>query len=229
MDIFSRLGSIIDSSISNLIDREESPEKMVRQVIIDMQRELAKATQNYGRAKASASLSDKKYQNALKVSQKWETEAKAALSQGNKELAEMAVIRKIKADEEVSAYKEMYDSMSVQMKSAEEQINEIKIKLDKAKNRQTLLAVRSGIADTKKNMAAITDSLDGSSAFENFKRMEEKIIHSESEADAFSAIAKSNKDDLKVSCENLEKDERAEAELSRFMAEMNIKENSEEE
>lgn len=60
---------------------------MVKQIIIDMQKELTKATQNYGRAKASERLAQKKYEDAVKVSADWEGKAKAAISQGNEDLA----------------------------------------------------------------------------------------------------------------------------------------------
>ncbi|MDE7137045.1 MAG: PspA/IM30 family protein, partial [Ruminococcus sp.] len=156
MGIFSRLGDIIESNINELLDRAENPEKMVGQLVIDMQREFNKAVQNYGRVKANENLAEKKYQDALKVSQSWETKAKTALSQGNRELAKMVLVRKVKADEDVSAYREMYESMSVQAESVRKQVDELKIKLDEAKNRQAILMARSRMADTKKNIAKAT-------------------------------------------------------------------------
>ena len=53
MGVFKRLSDLLKSNVNDLIDRAEDPEKMVKQVIIDMQTELTKATQNYGKAKAS--------------------------------------------------------------------------------------------------------------------------------------------------------------------------------
>ncbi|MDE5619032.1 MAG: PspA/IM30 family protein [Ruminococcus sp.] len=222
MGIFSRLGDIIESNINELLDRAENPEKMVGQIVIDMQREFNKAVQNYGRVKANENLAEKKYQDALKVSQSWETKAKTALSQGNRELAKMVLVRKVKADEDVSAYREMYESMSVQAESVRKQVDELKIKLDEAKNRQAILMARSRMADTKKNIAKATGGFDGSSAIEKFNRMEEKIVRKEAEADAFSEIG--NADVLKNSFEQLETDAKAEAELARLMAEMNVSE-----
>ena len=66
MGVFSRLSDLLKSNVNDLIDRAEDPEKMVKQVIIDMQGELTKATQNYGKAKASERLAEKKYLDARK-------------------------------------------------------------------------------------------------------------------------------------------------------------------
>lgn len=222
MGIFSRLGDIIESNINELLDRAENPEKMVGQIVIDMQREFNKVVQNYGRVKASENLVGKKYQDALKVSQSWETKAETALSHGDRELAKMALVRKVRADEDVSAYREMYESMCVQAESVRKQMDELKIKLDEAKNRQAILSARSRMADTKKNIAKMTGGFDGLSAMEKFNRMEEKIIRKEADADAFSEI--SNSGVLKNSLEQLETDAKAESELARLMAEMNVSE-----
>ena len=45
MGIFQRIGDVLKSNINDLIDKAEDPEKMVKQIIIDMQQELNKSTQ----------------------------------------------------------------------------------------------------------------------------------------------------------------------------------------
>ena len=76
MGVFQRLSDLLKSNVNDLIDRAEDPEKMVKQIIIDMQTELTKATQNYGKAKASERLAEKKYLEAQKISADWEAKAK---------------------------------------------------------------------------------------------------------------------------------------------------------
>ena len=112
MGVFSRLSDLLKSNVNDLIDRAEDPEKMVKQVIIDMQAELTKATQNYGKAKASERLAEKKYLDAQKISESWENKAKTALAKGDQDLAKQALARKVKADEDLKNYKEMYYALS---------------------------------------------------------------------------------------------------------------------
>ncbi|WP_303804320.1 PspA/IM30 family protein [Ruminococcus flavefaciens] len=226
MGIFARLSDLLKSNVNDLIDRAEDPEKMVKQVIIDMQTELTKATQNYGKAKASERLAEKKYLEAEKISADWEAKAKQALAKGDQELAKQALARKVKADEDVSNYKEMYESISDQTEAIGDQVEVLKSKLEEAKSRQAMLIARSQMADTKKNLAKASGSFDGNSSFEKFQRMEEKIERKEAEADAFSEIAGDalsggSGDDLKDSFAKLESDAKVDAELQRLMAEMN--------
>lgn len=221
MGIFRRLSDMLKSNVNDLIDRAEDPEKMVKQIIIDMQKELTKATQNYGKAKASERLAEKKYLEAKKVSDNWELKAKAAISQGNTELAKQALAKKVKADEDVASYKEMYDSISAQTEAIGDQVEVLKSKLDEAKARQAMLIARSQMAETQKNLAKSTGGFDGASAMEKFSRMEEKIERKEAEAAAFTEIAGAGDDaELNDAFDKLESAAKVDAELARLMAEM---------
>ena len=220
MGVFSRLSDILKSNINDLLDKAEDPEKMVKQIIIDMQKELTTATQNLGKAKASERLAQKKMDDAVKVAASWEAKAKAALSQGNQDLAKQALAKKVRADEEVATYTEMYESISTQTDAIEDQVEVLKAKLDEAKYRQAMLIARSQMADTKKALAKSQGGFDGASALEKFDRMEEKIQRKEAEADAFAEIGGGDAD-LIESFDQIEKDAKVDAELARLMAEMN--------
>lgn len=223
MGIFQRIGDIINSNINDLLDKAEDPEKMVKQIIIDMQKELNVATQNYGKAKSSELLSKRQLDNAKKVSQDWENKAKTALSMGNQDLAREALSRKIKADEDVASYQAMYDSISAQTQEIGNQVETLKNKLNEAKSRQAMLIARSQMADTKKNLAKSQGGFDGSSALEKFNRMEEKVIRKEAEADAFSEISTGGSTEVNIndSFAELEKNAKVEEELAKLMAGMN--------
>ena len=226
MGVFRRLSDLLKANVNDLIDRAEDPEKMVKQIIIDMQTELTKATQNYGKAKASERLAEKKYLDAQKISSDWELKAKAALSKGDQELAKQALARKVKADEDVANYKEMYESISAQTDAIGDQVEVLKAKLEEAKSRQAMLIARSQMSDTQKSLAKAAGTFDPNSSFEKFQRMEDKVMRKEAEAAAFTEIAGDalgggTGDELRDTFKNLESDAKVDAELQRLMAEMN--------
>lgn len=226
MGVFQRLSDLLKANVNDLIDRAEDPEKMVKQIIIDMQTELAKATQNYGKAKASERLAEKKFLDAQKVSADWESKAKAALAKGDQDLAKQALARKVKADEDLANYKEMYESISAQTDAIGDQVEVLKSKLEEAKSRQAMLIARSQMADTQKSLAKAAGSFDPNSSFDKFQRMEEKVVRKEAEAAAFTEIAGDaltggTGDELKNTFRDLESEAKVDAELQRLLAEMN--------
>ena len=91
MGIFSRIGDIMKANVNDLIDKAEDPEKMVKQIIRDLQQEVTKSTQALGKAMASQRIAERQYKTALQTSADWEAKAKAALAAGNTELAKKAL------------------------------------------------------------------------------------------------------------------------------------------
>lgn len=225
MGIFSRIGDLLKSNVNDLIDKAEDPEKMVKQIIIDMQKELNNSTQALGKAMAAERTAKRQYDTAAAKSLDWENKAKAALSSGNEELAKKALAEKVKADKSTNQYKEMYDSISAQTATVKEQVETLKSKLEEAKARQAMLIARSQMADTQKSIAKSSGGFDSGSASEKFDRMEEKIMTKEAEAQAFSEIAADNNpsnNDTLNEFEKLESDSQVNSELERLKAEMGL-------
>ena len=65
MGIFSRIGDVLKANINDMIDRAEDPEKMVKQIILDLQKEVSKATQALGKAMASERIAKRQYEDCL--------------------------------------------------------------------------------------------------------------------------------------------------------------------
>lgn len=220
MGIFKRLSDLLKSNINDLIDKAEDPEKMVKQIIIDMQEELNKSTQALGKAVASERMAEKRYKDSELVAANWESKAKAALAAGDTELAKKALANKVKADEDTANYKEMYETISNQTDAIRDQVEVLKSKLAEAKSREAMLIARSQMADTQKSLAKSVGGFDSSSSFEKFNRMEEKVMRKEAEANAFTEISGVGNNADNDAFEKIQSDAKVDAELRRLMAEM---------
>ena len=219
MGVFQRIGDILKANINDLIDRAEDPEKMVKQIILDLQKEVSQSTQALGKAMASQRIAERQYQTAQKTSADWESKAKVALNAGDTELAKRALANKVKADQDVESCKQMYDTITTQTDAIRDQVEALKAKLDEAKSRQAMLLARSQMAKTQKNLAQSMGGINTSSSMDKFNRMEEKIMQQEAEAAAFAEISGNSNADTK-SFEQMEADTKVDAELQRLMAEM---------
>lgn len=189
MAIFERISDLVRSNINDLIDKAENPEKMVKQIIIDMEDQLRKATQGLGTAMGSLNQVKKQLENAQEQSNVWQEKARACLSQGNEELAKQALENKVKQDKMVAQYKEMTDSMETQVNEIKSQIDVLKQKLEEARSKQAMLTARSQMADAKSQMAKTLGNMDSKSAFAKMEKMEQKIEQKEAQANAFSEIS----------------------------------------
>lgn len=220
MGIFQRAGDLVKSNINDLLDRAENPEKMVKQIIIDMEKELQKCTDALGQAMGSQRQMKKQLDKAKAESQEWENKAKMALKAGNQDLAKQALAKKVNCDKQVEQFQPMYDQCTAQVDTIKGQVDALKMKLDEARSRQSTLIARSKMADAQKSMAKTLGSMDSSSAFSKLDKMEEKIESKEAQAEAFSDLAgTANSADDPFA--ELEANSAVDDELARLMAEMN--------
>jgi phage shock protein A len=184
MAIFSRLSDLLRANINDLIDKAENPEKMVKQIIIDMEEQLQKSVQGLGSVMASERQVAKQLEEAQAESKLWEDRAKTALQASNEELAKQAVNSKLLADERVKQFQKMHDDISAQLKTLREQVDVLKNKVVEARNRQTMLLARDKVAKARKEVSSAVGNIDSSGAFGKMDKMERKIAESEAQADA---------------------------------------------
>ena len=189
MAILERMSDLVRSNINDLIDKAENPEKMVKQIIIDMETQLRKSTQSLGTAMGSLNQVKKQLQNAQEQSTNWQTKAKTCLEQGNEDLAKQALENKVKQDKMVEQYQEMVTSMEKQVNEIKNQVDVLKQKLEEARSKQAMLVARSQMADAKSQMAKSLGNMDSKSAFAKMDKIEKKIEQKESQADAFAEVS----------------------------------------
>ncbi len=220
MGVFSRVSDILKANINDLIDKAEDPEKMVKQIILDLQKEVSQSTQALGKAMASERMAKQQLDQSVQRSADWEAKAKAALAGGEVELAKKALASKVQVDNDIAKFQQMYDQISVQTAQIREQTDQLKAKLEEAKSRQSMLIARSQMAKTQKNLAQAMGGITGASAMDKFSRMEDKVAQQEAEAAAFAEINGTTQTADEKSFEQLQRDMAVDAELSRLMAEM---------
>lgn len=220
MAIFERISDLVRSNINDLIDRAEDPEKMVKQIIIDMEDQIRKATQGLGTAMGSLNQVKKQLENAQEQSNVWQAKAKTCLEQGNEELAKQALQNKVKQDQMVTQYQEMTTSMEAQVNEIRAQIDVLKQKLEEARSKQAMITARSQMADAKAQMAKTLGNMDSKSAFAKMDKMEQKVAAKEAEADAFSEIS-GVQDSANDPFAQMEMDSSINAELEKLKNEMN--------
>ena len=220
MAIFERLSDLVRANINDLIDKAENPEKMVKQIIIDMEDQLRKATQGLGTAMGSLNQVKKQLETAQAQSAEWQNKARKCLEQGNEELAKQALENKVKQDQLVAQYQEMCQSMDAQVNDIRSQVDLLKSKLEEARSKQAMLVARSQMADAKSKMAKSLGGMDTKSAFAKMDKMEHKISQKEAQADAFSQVSgveESTNDPFA----QMEKESSINAELEKLKQEMN--------
>lgn len=192
MGIFNRIADVIKANINDLLDKAEDPEKLLKQMVIEMEESVNETALAVAQSIANERSLERKITNAKKGTIEWEQKAMQALSSNREDLARAALDKKNKAAKSITELDPIYQQAKNTADQMKEQLNGLKLKLDEARSRQSTLIARSQAAKTQKQFSQ-TMSGFGSDAFGKFDKFEEKVERLESEATAFSELADSDK------------------------------------
>ena len=196
MGFLSRLAQLIKSNLNDLINKSEDPEKMLNQVIIDMNQQLVEAKKQVAVAIADEKRLQKQFGNEAKKSEEWEQKAMLAVRSGDDALAKEALLRKKEHDAIAAQYQEQWERQKTftgQLKTALKALNN---KIGEAQRKKNVLVARKRRAEAMKSIQETMSGLTDASAFETFDRMAEQIDQMEAEAEAGAEMAEQYTGDI---------------------------------
>ncbi len=223
MGFFGRLAQLIKSNLNDLINRAEDPEKMLNQVILDMNTQLVEAKKQVAVAIADEKKLQKQHNNEASVAEEWERKAMMAIRAGDDALAKEALLRKKEHDALAVQYKEQWEKQRVAVDSLKTALRALNNKIEEAKRKKNVLIARKRRAEAMKSIQETMSGLSDTSAFETFDRMAQKIDQIEAEAEAGAEIAEEYTGDvLKHKFQQLEATAGADADLEDLKRKMGI-------
>jgi len=179
MPLMDRVSTLIRANLNDLIDRAEEPEKMIKQVILDMQNQLLQVKTQVAMAIADLHLlQQKKTSNEEKV-REWMRKAELAVSKGQDDLARNAL-------ERFESYRELTDSFTQQLEDQHAQVEQLKTalrqldqKLVEAEGKADLLVAQHRRARAAGRAGDARLAIDTQSRSTAFDRMRRKVAQSE--------------------------------------------------
>ena len=186
--IFGRMADIMKANINDFLDKSEDPEKMIKQMVIEMEEAVNKATTAVGSSIANQKRLEKQYNENKKLADEWQNKAVQAVNAGRDDLASQALAKKTTYQNAATSLEPTLAEATKAAEQMKSQLGQLKAKLDEARVRQNTLIARHQAAKAKKVIAQQMSGVGGS-AFGNFDKFEKKVEDVEAEADAHSELA----------------------------------------
>ena len=215
MALLERVSTLVRANLNDLVDKAEHPEKMIKQVILDMQNQLLQVKTQVAIAIADEHLLEKKKQEYEDKVAEWTRKAELAVDKKQDDLARAALQR-------VESYRELTEGFAQQVSDQKAQVENLKTalrqleqKLAEAQAKADLLIAqhRRARAVGKASDAKMAGG-NGSSA-NAFDRMKRKVASETALSQAKSEIAASDMEDRLAA---LEKEDRVEQLLAELKA-----------
>jgi phage shock protein A len=192
MALLERVSTLVRANLNDLIDKAEDPEKMIKQVTLDMQNQLLQVKTQVAIAIADQHLlENKQKENQDKVAE-WMRKAELAVDKKKDDLARAALQR-------VESYRDLSESFAQQLIDQKAQVENLKTalrqleqKLTEAQGKADLLIAQHRRARAVGKASDARMAMGDGSKAAAFDRMKRKVAHGEALSQAKSEIAADN-------------------------------------
>src|SRR5215510_14008586 len=117
MALLERVSTLVRANLNDLIDKAEEPEKMIKQVILDMQNQLLQVKTQVAIAIADQHLLTKKQQENDQAADEWVRKAELAVEKGQDDLARAALERSMSARNMAASFAEQVSDQTAQVEN----------------------------------------------------------------------------------------------------------------
>lgn len=189
MGMFERLKTVISSNINSLISKAEDPEKMLNQMIIDMNEQLIESKKAVAMAIADEKKLEREMIENKAKAEEWEKKAMLAVRAGRDDLAKEALLRKQEFEGYTTQLSQQWEAQKQSVEKLKEALRQLQTKIEEANRKKNILIARAKRAEAQQRINQTMSTLSGNkSAFETFERMERKVDEIEASAEAIKEL-----------------------------------------
>jgi phage shock protein A len=188
MGILERIRTVLKSNINALISKAEDPEKILNQLIIDMNEQLLEAKKQVALAIADEKKLERQMLENKAQGGDWEKKAMLAVRAGKDDLAREALGRKQEYDGYAASFQKEFESQHAAVDQLKDALRQLQVKLEEANRKKNLLVARAKRAEAQKQIQQTMGSLSNTSSFDTFDRMAQKVDQIEAEAEAMKEL-----------------------------------------
>lgn len=205
MPLLDRVLMLVRANINDLVDKAEDPEKLLKQLLLDMQNQFLQVKTQLAIAIANQHLLEKKQRENLEAQAEWVWKAELAVQKGEEDLARTALERSLTYENAARNYAEQIEDQSQQVQLLRDGLHRLEQKMTETRSKTDLL-----IAQHRRARLVMRSGSEAVRQLESdgvFERLRQKL--SAEGADAYGAAA-ANEPSVEQRFAQLEKSDRVE-------------------
>ena len=190
MGILTRIFNLFRATTSDLLDKAEDPEKMIKQMISDLEAQKKKAKEQMTEALALQKRLERDTEKEHQEAEKWEQKAILAVQNEKDDLAKEALTRKNEHLRRALDFEKQLEMHRNNADSLKESYQTMEDKIDEIKRKQGLLSVKQKQAEAQEKIYKTIEGLgDTSGIMDTIERAEEKVENLQARAEAYQEIS----------------------------------------
>jgi len=202
MSVLERVATLVRANLNDLIDRAEDPEKMIKQLILDMENQLMQVKTQVAISMADHHLLQKKQAEQQDKAAEWMSKAELAVDKKEDDLARAALERYQSFTKLAESYTSQVEDQRQQVKTLRTALDQIEQKLGEARAKSDLLVAQHRRARALERASDAQLAIGGAEPAAGFDRMQRKVQRGEAISQAKASMVA---DDVDRRFETLQK------------------------
>lgn len=195
MGILDRMSQVLRANINDMLNRAEDPEKMLNQILRDMEDAIQQGTSQVAEQIAQAKMIQHDLDDAKQQSDDWGKKAELAVTKGRDDLAKEALHRQNDYTHQVDIYQNQLAAQQNAVEKLKADLDALKAKYDDARRNKDMLIARAKRTDAQKQMAQAASKISTTDYSSELSRMQRRIEEGEARVEADKEVAKTSVDD----------------------------------
>lgn len=213
MALLERVSTLLRANLNDLVDKAEDPEKMLRQVILDMENQLMQVKTQVAISIADLHLLERRAAESTLKAGEWMRKAQLAVGKGQDDLARVGIERSLEAKKLAGSFAEQVGDQKQQADTMRTAFLSLEGKLAQARGKAELLLAAHRRARATGDAAKAQLGVQGGATASAWDRMASKVYQAEALGQATAELAG---DDIEGRFAALEKAD----EVDRLLAEL---------
>ena len=213
MALLERVSTLIRANLNDLVERAENPEKVIKQVILDMENQYLQVKTQVAISIADLHMLQKKRDEYQESMDEWMRKAEKSVVIEQDDLARAALERYRSFRQMAQSYAEQVEDQETQVDGLKSALQKLEEKLVQAKAKKDLLIARHRRSQVAGRANQAELAIGAGSKAAAFDRMNEKVLRSEAVVEAEQELAGDNVEEQFALLEKNEEVERLLAEI----------------
>lgn len=194
MAIMDRISRLVRANVNDLIDSAEDPEKMIDQILRDMQSSITTARAQVASMIAQEKELEADAEETQRLASEWGAKARRAVEAGKDDLAREALRRKHDNEENAAVYTQQLQSQEQVVEKLKTQLRQLEAKYQHTLSQRDSMIARQRRARAQQKVSATLSSFSPMDPTSDLERMERKIRGQEAQAAALTELSEDSFD-----------------------------------
>lgn len=179
MALLERVGTLLRANLNDLIDKAEDPEKMMKQLVLDMENQLMQVKTQVAIAIADEHLLEKKRKEHETAEAEWKRKAELAVRKNDDPLARAALERSLSAKQMTAGFAQQLEDQKIEAETLKTAFRHLEQKLQETRSRCELLIAEHRRARVVGRAQHAQDAIGKTDRAATITRMKHRIAGAE--------------------------------------------------